>query len=105
MEKPEVIEIIESELQASEKINVFKKYIYTLRYPNISKEVEILTNLKNKIKTPGFKLDFPIDKESNKSNITFQFRNYEELEKKVNSLNKLLENEALKEILEEINNR
>jgi hypothetical protein len=67
MEKPEVIEIIESELQASEKINVFKKYIYTLRYPNISKEVEILTNLKNKIKTPGFKLDFPIDKESNKS--------------------------------------
>jgi len=103
--KDEIKDVLESELQTNEQLNLLKKVLFNLRYPSMSKEIDELTNLKNKIKTPGFKLDLPIDKESNRSNISFQFRNYQELERKVKSLNTLLENESLKDILEKIENR
>ena len=105
LKKEELDNILNSELQKNDKINIFKKALFNMRYPNMSKEVELLTNLKNKIKTPGLKLDLPIDKESVRSNISFQFRNHKELEKKINSLQKLLNDENLKEILSQIENR
>ncbi len=103
--KKEIKEVLESDLQSNEKTIWFKKVLFTLRYPTMSKEIEELTKLKNKIKTPGFKLDLPIDKESVRSNISFQFRNYAELERKVKALNELLKNEALIDILDKIENR
>ena len=105
LKKEELDNILNSELQKNDKINIFKKALFNMRYPNMSKEIELLTNLKNKIKTPGLKLDLPIDKESVRSNISFQFRNYKELEKKINSLQKLLNDGNLKEILIQIENR
>jgi len=98
-------EIIDSELQKNDKINLLKKTLFNMRYPNMSKEIDLLSNLKNKIKTPGIKLDLPIDRESIRSNISFQFKNYKELEKKINSLQNLLDDENLKEVLKQIENR
>ncbi len=103
--KKEIKEVLETELQANEKLNLLKKALFILRYPNMSLEIEELSKLKNKIKTPGFRLDLPIDKESVRSNITFQFRNYQELERKVKALTNLLNNDSLKELLEKIDNR
>jgi len=98
-------ELLESNLQKNDKISLFKKMLFNQRYPNMSKEIEVLTNLKSKIKTPGLKLDLPIDKESKRTNISFQFRNYKELEKKVKALQNLLNDEYLKEVLSKIENR
>lgn len=105
LSKKEIRDILELELQANEMLNSFKKALFILRYPNMSSEIEELSKLKNKIKTPGFKLDLPIDKESNRTNLSFQFRNYQELERKVKALTNLLNNDSLKELLEKINNR
>ncbi len=105
LELEEIKEILNSELQSNEKINLFKKLLFSLRNPNINQEIENLNVLKNKIKTTGFKLDLPIEKESKRSSISFEFKNYKELEKKINSLNNLLNQEALKELLEKIENR
>jgi len=97
--------VLSSNLQKNDKMNSLKKSLFNLRNPNMSQEIEQLTALKNKIKTPGLKLDLPVDKESIRSNISFQFKNFKELEKKVNALNKLLSDENLKEVLNQIENR
>ena len=97
--------VLNSNLQKNDKMNSLKKSLFNLRNPNMSQEIEQLTALKNKIKTPGLKLDLPVDKESVRSNISFQFKNFKELEKKVNALNKLLSDENLKEVLNQIENR
>jgi len=97
--------VLSSNLQKNDKMNSLKKSLFNLRNPNMSQEIEQLTALKNKIKTPGLKLDLPVDKESVRSNISFQFKNFKELEKKVNALNKLLSDENLKEVLNQIENR
>jgi len=97
--------VLNSNLQKNDKMNSLKKSLFNLRNPNMSQEIEQLTALKNKIKTPGLKLDLPVDKESIRSNISFQFKNFKELEKKVNALNKLLSDENLKEVLNQIENR
>jgi len=105
LKRDRVTDIINSELQNKDKMKVLKKLLFSFRYPNINKEIEYLTSLKFKLKTPSVRLDIPIDIESNICSVSFNFKNLDDLKKRVQTLSELSNDENFEKILDVISKR
>jgi hypothetical protein len=105
LNREKVLKVLNSELQNNEKTKLLKKILFSFRYPNINREIEYLTNLKFKVKTPSIKLDLPIDIESNRCSISFKFKDIEGLKKISKTISNLTEDKHLIEILEVVKKR
>jgi len=105
LNREKILNVLNSELQNNEKTKSLKKILFSFRYPNINKEIEYLTNLKFKVKTPSIKLDLPIDIESNRCSISFKFKDIEGLKKISKTISNLTEDKNLIEILEVVKKR
>ncbi len=97
--------ILESKLQNNEKLKKLKDFLFNLRNPNLFAEIQNINNLKTKLKLPGIKIDLPIDIESSRVGISFNFTKLSDLEKKLSFLSKLNIDKNFLEILDFLKKR
>lgn len=95
----EIKNISNSNLQNNDKVKKLKEFLFSLRNPNLFEEIDQLNKLKSKLKLPGIKIELPINMESSKTAISFNFKNLKDLNSKLEYLSKLSLNDNFLEIL------
>ena len=89
-------------MRTSFKTKLLREYLYKLRFPTIFKIRQKVQRKINNLKL-GNKIKFvpPENFESQNYSISFNAKNYIEFKAKVKTLNKVLENQKLKEVFDQ----
>ncbi len=95
-----IIKILKSKIDPPQKAERIYRYLYKIRYPEISKYADILSKKIKNINLPrNLHLEMPRYFEKWEFNISFRFKNIEDFKKGVETLNQILKSKNLEEFL------